>query len=98
VTKQEQLYIALLVIKVGGRFSNTYGLCKFIDLKFDIYDCTNIIKELISNDYVTYNEIKGGKAFYISRKGEDALKENRLEIIEMLKHDFPKEIFLSEML
>jgi hypothetical protein len=60
VTKQEQLYIALLVIKIGGRFSNTYGLCKFIDLKFDIYDCADIVKELISNDYVNH-EIKNKK-------------------------------------
>jgi hypothetical protein len=47
---------------------------------------------------VTYTEIKGGKEFHVSRRGEDALKENRLKIIEMLKRDFPKEVFLAETL
>ena len=98
MTKEEQLHISLMVIKLGGRFANTYGLCRFIDLKFDIFDCTNIINDLIAKDYVTYNEIDGGRMFYLNSKGEEVLKNQKIAIIELLKHEFPKELFLAEIL
>lgn len=98
MTEEQELFIALLVIKVGGRTSNTYGLCTFIDRRFDIFDCAKVIQGLIANGYVTYNEIEGGKLFHVSKLGDFILESKRLEIIELLKIDFPREVYLLDVI
>ena len=98
MTKQEELCTALLILQLGGTFSNAYGLCRFLSRKFEIFECTEVINGLISHDYVTCISMEGVKQFFMTQKGEEIANENRYKIIEILKNSFPQEKELIETL
>lgn len=98
MTKLEELYTALLILKLGGTFSNAYGLCRFLSRNFEIFDCTEVINNLISHNYVTCISMEGVKQFFITQKGEEIVNNNRYWVVERLKKLFPKEIELIETL
>jgi hypothetical protein len=96
MTKEDELYVALLIIELGGTFSKTYRLCTLLSRKFEIFMCTEVINGLINNEYVAYEEIEGGKLFFINEKGKAVLAEKRMQIVEALRIDFPKELDLID--
>lgn len=98
MNKEEELYTALLIISLGGTFSNAYGLCRLIARKFEIFACVELINALIELEYVTFISKDGVKQFSLSKKGISTLDKKRLDIIEHLKNYFPNEIdFISEL-
>jgi hypothetical protein len=96
--KDEDLYTALLVIDLGGTFSNAYGLCRTIDRKFSLYNCSDIIKRLIQNNFVEYININGVKQFLVNTKGADVIAQHKPSLLEKLRHNFSSEIeFINQL-
>ncbi|HMG67751.1 MAG TPA: hypothetical protein VK588_08700 [Chitinophagaceae bacterium] len=98
MSDKDQLYVALLVIRLGGTFSNTYGLCRLLSRKFEIFKCQEVVVGLINHQYVVFDELAGVKQFTINGKGEEVLMQNRQRIIDILRTTFPSELNLIDKL
>ncbi|THU39402.1 hypothetical protein FAM09_12925 [Niastella caeni] len=57
--EKDEVYVALLIINLGGTFSNSYGMCRLLDRKFDIYNCVRVVSDLINESLVDYVEKDG---------------------------------------
>jgi hypothetical protein len=88
---KEDVYIALLVIKLGGTFSNTFGLCKLLRRKFEIFDCVEVVNNLINSGYINYVLKNGVEEFTINESGNEAILQHRSRVIDVLKVKFPNE-------
>jgi hypothetical protein len=91
MSNKEAIYLALLVINLGGTFSNTYGLCKLLRRKFEIFDCVEIVNNLINSGHVNYVMKDGVEQFYINESGNEAIIQHRSRIIDLLNEKFPQE-------
>ncbi len=97
MTDEEELFVALLVINKGNN-ATSYRMCKFINSFFEIWNCEKIINGLIDNKYVYYKDEEQVKKFSLSLKGREAVAQNQLWIIELLKKEFPQNIDIIENL
>ena len=91
MSNKENVLIALLVINLGGTFSNTYGLCKLLRRKFGIFDCVEIVNNLINSGYVNYVIKDGVEQFFINESGNEAILQNRSRIVDLLKEKYSNE-------
>lgn len=92
----QQLVTALMVINQGGIFANEYRLSKVVERKFDMFPYSEFTWGLIENGYVRYDMQHGVKLFTITNRGHAFLQENRLQVIEVLKKEFPGEVDIIE--
>lgn len=91
MNNEEDVYIALLVIKLGGTFSNTYGLCKVLRRKFEIFDCVEIVNNLTNSGYINYVMKDGVEQFVINESGNEAILQHKSRVIHSLNEKFPNE-------
>lgn len=91
MNRSEENILALMVIKKGGSFSNSYWLCKFLSRMFDVFNCDEIIKNLIEYKYVTYVVSDGVEIFQLSEKGMDIMDRNYERILNILFEKFPEQ-------
>ena len=95
--KQEEI-LALLIINKGGSFGNSYGLCKMLAWKFKIINCNAIIDSIHKKEYVSCADIKGLEYFSLTIQGKKIIEENKTELIEFLKKEYPSELIIIENL
>ena len=92
--------LALLII-TNKNFANAYQLCKILAWKFDVINCSEIIKRIDAKGYVhkVYLESKTLESFNLTEVGKEILKEHENLLIETLKENFPGEIdFVNKLL
>lgn len=83
--------LALFVIKMGGTYSNTYGLCRMLSIKFQIQDCQEIIELLVTNGYVNVRKTSQINYYEITMEGEKFMDSKRNEAAEALTKELPLE-------
>lgn len=81
-------HLSLLIMEP---FVNSYWLCRFLSRYFEIFDCGNVINNLITNRYVSYIEKGGVKDFELTASGNEFMNSNKVKTIEMLLREFPKQ-------
>lgn len=87
----DDVLIALLLINLGGSFSNTYGLCKVLSRKFEIFDCVEIVNKIIDSGYVSYIKKDGVELFSINELGIEAILQHKNRIVDLLNKKYPHE-------
>lgn len=85
--------LALRIIS-NKNFADAYQLCKVLAWKFDIINCSEIIKRIEEKKYITitYPMSKTLKFFSLTNEGLELLKGKVLALNELLKVEFPDEI------
>lgn len=83
--------LALFVIKKGSTFSNTYGLCRMLSVKFQLSDCKEIIALLVANGYVNVRETGQINYYDITTEGKKFMDSKRNEAAMALIKEFPIE-------
>ena len=90
MTEQMEDVLALSLINKGGKFANSFGLCKVLSLFFQLIHCSVIVKRISSQKYIETNSIDGIEYFTISSIGKIMLEQEGEKSIEQIKKIFPE--------
>jgi hypothetical protein len=98
MTIEQQEIVALLIIKKGGSFSNSYGLVKVLTWKFKIINFLEVIENIKDKKYISSEYNEGVGVFTLTAYGEKVVNENKELILKILELEFPSELEIIENL